>query len=197
MIRIAAIVGAIGAILYGLSRAPRGGQVAPEATGEGPMPETPAPPPETAAPDLPGPGLVSPAQVVELARIADPEGWMPLADLLAFVQVESSFNSRAVRYEPHLGESSYGLMQVLASSARDRGLQGSPDAMFDPLVGLDIGIRHARWTWEYLASRLGADPSEDQWVGAYNAGVGNVLRNRIPWSYVQKWRAARARFSGA
>lgn len=119
-------------------------------------------------------------------------GWFDPRDVLAVVQIESGFKPYAARYEPHLGEASLGLMQVLPSTARDRGYVGSPFGLFDTVTSLRIGMAHLRWTYDFLAARLGTAPSVDQWIGAYNAGVGNVL-NRGYWSanYVAKWRQAR------
>lgn len=142
-------------------------------------------------------GRISPQDVLALLPQADPDGWMPPADLLAFVEVESGFRPRAYRFEAHLNEASYGLMQTLASTARDRGYQGDPEGLFDPLTSLTFGIAAARWKWDFLARRLGRDPTETEWVGAYNAGVGNVLRGFIPQGYVRKWTLARDRWAGA
>lgn len=142
----------------------------------------------------PARGRVSPSDVLALLPEADPDGWMPPAAALAFVEVESGFNPFAYRFEPHLNEASYGLMQVLASTARDMGLQGSPERMYDPAVSLRVGIDYAKWAHDFLARRLGRDPTETEWVGAYNAGVGNVLRGFIPQSYVRKWTLAREKY---
>lgn len=191
-------LGALAAAWFGLRRAP---QAVPDAVpADAPMPgaveeAAPVTPPPVPAPLRPVPDRLSPADVVALAPQADPEGWLSLPELLAFVQVESSFRPAAYRFEPQLGEASYGLMQVLESSARDRGLSGDPRQMFDPLVGLRMGVLHARWGRDFLRRRLGREPSTAEWVGAYNAGVGNVLRGYVPLAYVQRWDAARRGFT--
>lgn len=151
-----------------------------------PLPLPPPPPPR--------PGRLSPQDVLALLPEADPEGWMPPAYALAFVEVESGFNPTAYRFERHLNEASYGLMQVLASTARDMGLTGSPEEMYDPGTSLRIGIAYSRWTWDFLSRRLGSEPTEAQWIGAYNAGVGNVLRGFIPQGYVRKFTLAKERY---
>lgn len=154
-------------------------------------------PPEIPPAELPRvtSGRLSPGDVLAYAREADPEGWMPAAELLAFVQVESSFRTNAIRWEPRLGEASYGLMQVLESTARDRGLVGDPRAMFEPVTGLRMGILQARWSWEFLRRKLGRDPTEAEWVGSYNAGVGNILRGWFPQGYIRNWQLARDRWA--
>lgn len=120
-------------------------------------------------------------------------GWFDPMDVLAVVQVESSFRPRVMRYEPHLGEASLGLSQVLLSTARDRGYAGGPGGLLDdPYMNLRMGMRQLHWSHEYLAGRLGRAPSRAQWLGSYNAGVGNVMKGNIPLSYVGKVDQARA-----
>ena len=188
---ILAAFGAFGAVLLA-SRA-QAASMPPELVPFEPEPE-PGITPEPAAPIAPG-GRLTPAQVISLAPAADPAGWMPYAELLAFVELESSFRPSAYRYEPHLAEASYGLMQVLESTARDRGMIGDPRQMYDPVTGLAFGILQARWSWEFLARRLGRPPTEAEWVGSYNAGVGNVLRGFIPQGYYRRWQLARDRYA--
>lgn len=120
-------------------------------------------------------------------------GWFDPRDVLALVEVESSFRPRVMRYEEHLGEASLGLTQVLLSTARDRGYAGGPGGLLDdPYMNLRIGMRQLRWSHDYLASRLGRAPSREQWFGSYNAGVGNVSKGNIPLAYVGKIDRARA-----
>lgn len=131
----------------------------------------------------------------DVAALYDPAWNVPLDEVLAYCEVESGFNPRAYRWEAHLGEASYGLMQVLESTARDRGLIGGPALLYEPEIGLAIGCAHVVWTREFLASR-GA-PSDPVSVAlAYNAGVGNALRGRTVRAYGDKWQSARARYAG-
>lgn len=188
---IAALVTAAAALVVG-SRARR---VPIVDTFEIVQPDEGAPLPLPApSPPWQGRGRLSPSDVLALLPEADPDGWMPPAAALAFVEVESGFNPFAYRFEPHLNEASYGLMQVLASTARDMGLQGSPERMYDPAVSLRVGIDYAKWAYDFLARRLGREPTETEWIGSYNAGVGNVLRGFIPQGYVRKWTLAREKY---
>jgi soluble lytic murein transglycosylase-like protein len=180
----------IGGALAGLARRAR--QV-PEYLPPS-MPETaPTIEPIPLPPAAPRPvGRLRPEDV---AALYDPGWQVPLDEVLAYCQIESSFNPRAYRWEAHLGEASYGLMQVLESTARDRGLIGPPSDLYEPEIGLAIGCAHVIWTRDFLASR-GA-PSDPLSVAlAYNAGVGNALRGRTVRAYGEKWLAARARFGG-
>jgi hypothetical protein len=132
--------------------------------------------------------------LVQRINTAEFVGWFSVPDVLAIIEIESAFDPDAVRYEAHLDDSSIGLMQVLTSTAADRGYQGPPSGLFDAEVNVRLGMRHMKWTFDYLARRLGRAPTIDEWIGGYNAGVGNVVRNGW-WNagYVQKWRAARER----
>jgi len=123
-------------------------------------------------------------------------GWFDPADVLAVIEIESNFDARAYRAEPRLNDASRGLMQVLLSTARDRGFDGPPEGLFDPETNIRAGMAQLRWIWDYLADRLGEVPSDAQWIGAYNAGVGNVMKGYLPLSYVTRWSRARARLRG-
>lgn len=138
------------------------------------------------------------AEIVARVNAEEFGGWFSVADVLAVVEIESGFDPTAYRSEPQLGDASRGLMQLLLSTALDRGFQGAPEALFDPETNIRLGMRQLKWSWDYLAQRRG-EPTVDQWIGSYNAGVGNVLKGYIPFSYVAKWRDARDRWraSGA
>jgi soluble lytic murein transglycosylase-like protein len=162
----------------------------PQAPAEFALPEAPPPLP----PAAPRPaGRLRPEDV---AAIVNPAWGVPLDEVLAYCEIESSFHPRAYRFERHLNEASYGLMQVLESTARDRGLIGPPENLYEPEIGLEIGCAHVIWTQNFLASR-GA-PSDPLSVAlAYNAGVGNALRGRVVQAYGVKWNNARARYARA
>lgn len=134
--------------------------------------------------------------IVERVVASEGQGIVTVPDVLAIIQIESSFDPSAYRAEPQLDDASRGLMQILYKSAQDRGYRGAPDGLYDPATNILYGVRHLVWGYRYLDSKLpGAGVGLDQWVGAYNAGVGNVLKGRIPVSYVQKFRNARAQWS--
>ena len=187
VVGIAALLAAAGALIYGRRFQTQLPVVEAIEPVEGQ--ELPYPPPSP-----PRAGRLSPSDVLALLPQADPDGWMPPAYALAFVEVESGFNPNAYRFERHLNEASYGLMQVLESTARDMGLQGPPEGMYDPATSLRIGIAYSRWCWDFLSRRLGREPTETEWIGSYNAGVGNALRGFTPHGYVRKWTLAKERY---
>ena len=123
-------------------------------------------------------------------------GWFLPSELMAFCQIESAFNPHAYRYEPRLAEGSYGLMQVLASTARsvDPTLT-NPETMYDAETGLRIGMKVARLYWSQEQRHFGRDPTKNEWVASYNEGVGGAERDveaeREPDpAYTAAWRAA-------
>lgn len=71
------------------------------------------------------------------ARLLDPRL------IEAVVMTESSGRTEAVRAEPRIGDESRGLMQVLGKTARALGFPAheSPDALFDPDVGVLYGVK--------------------------------------------------------
>lgn len=115
-------------------------------------------------------------------------------DILSFIQIESSFDPNARRDEPRLGESSYGLMQLLYSTARGMGLNGDASLLLAPSINIRIGIKYLEWITEYLTKHLGQTPSKKQWVEAYNEGIGNVVKNVPDPQYWDRWIDARKTF---
>lgn len=114
-----------------------------------------------------------------ISKLNDQEfsGWFETSEVMAFVQVESAFRPKAYRFEPRLGEGSYGLMQVLASTARSVSGLLDPEAMYDPEVGLRTGMTVAKLYWSQEAKHFGRDPSLEEWAASYNEGVGGVERD--------------------
>ena|SRR3989344_9314717 len=65
--------------------------------------------------------------------------------IYATIMTESMGNPHAYRFEPRLNEASYGLGQILASTARSLGFKGNPENMFIPEIGIDlIGQYHKK-----------------------------------------------------
>lgn len=89
---------------------------------------------------------------------------VPISWIQAVIQTESSWNPYAYRYEPKINDASYGLMQLLTSTARGLGYGGTPDGLFDPDVNVDLGTR----LLAQLRGRFGNDFTRV--YSAYNSG---------------------------
>jgi len=159
-----------------------------------PLPVLAAPKPASAA--IPA-GLTE-AQIAILA-IADQinadyfNNWFWRSSVMAFCEVESDFDVRAIRREPS-GVTSYGVMQVLDSTADWLGMTGPPEQLYDPLYGLFYGMKYAAWGWNYLTTAFGRPPTLDEWSDGYNAGYGAAAKGRdVPYS--DKWIPARERWA--
>lgn len=154
------------------------------------------PKPKQAAPPIPS-GLT---QVqAEILAVADKlnanyfNNWFLRSSVMAYCEVESTFNRRAIRREPS-GVTSYGLMQVLDSTAEWLGLTGSAEQMYEPLYGLFYGMKYAAWGWNYLTTQFGRPPTLEEWSDGYNEGYGAAAKGRdVPYS--DKWIAARDRWA--
>jgi len=101
---------------------------------------------------------------------------VPWAIVYGVCEVESGWNPNAVRFEPHLGESSYGLMQVLYSTALNMGFseKKKPDMLLKPRPNIHMGTKYLRWCYDRYQEipEIG-----DRWkfaVACYNAGRGNI-----------------------
>lgn len=130
----------------------------------------------------------------------------------AVVAVESDGNPWAIRYEPgfydryvqaapikakapcsndterRLRAMSFGLMQIMGQTARERGFVGTYlSQLCDPEAGIEYGCKHLSW----LASRYLDAYGWEGVIAAYNAG--SPRRDGPRWGnqgYVDKIRAA-------
>ena len=100
--------------------------------------------------------------------------------IAAICEVESRFDTFAIRYEPHyrwlFGEelsptetisqkTSWGLMQVMGAVARERGLRSKYlSVLTTPKIGIRFGCAHLAW----FRDKKGY--SGDDMIAAYNAG---------------------------
>lgn len=155
-------------------------------------------PSQNLAPSNPGANVSGPAAILSLVRQineAEFSGFFDPALIMGIIETESSYDPGAYRWEDRLGEASYGLMQVLESTARDRGLVGPVEQLFDPVVGIRFGMRQLKWSWDYLAQRIGP-PSRLQLLSAYNAGVGYVAKGGTRAAYAVKVERAAGNWIG-
>lgn len=130
-------------------------------------------------------------EIVAQINRAEYAGWFDVADVLAVIEIESSFRPQVIGDDGK----SFGLMQLTEGAARDRGYAGPLSGLlFNPELNIRIGMAHLKWSHDFLASRLSDKLTVAHWIGAYNAGVGNVLRGNIPHGYVARWLAARGRY---
>lgn len=65
-----------------------------------------------------------------------PESW-----IRATIDVESNWNPDAYRQEAKLNDASYGLMQVLETTARGLGFTGDVNELFDPETSITWGTK--------------------------------------------------------
>jgi soluble lytic murein transglycosylase-like protein len=137
--------------------------------------------------------FLAPNEILAIINANNLDGWHDPRDVLATITIESGFNPAAYRYEAHLRDASYGLMQVLWSTAREMDPSlTDPAQLYDPETNIRVGMLYQRWTWDFLRRRLGRDPTEAEWLSGYNMGVGNVLKGRIARAYVEKHGAAKS-----
>ena len=120
--------------------------------------------------------------------------------LVAMAFIESSFNPRAVRVEPHIEDASAGLMQTLSSTAqwlyddfsgyRDKG-RPSLDDLMRPDVSMYFGAAYVDW----LSRHPRLSGSEERIVRAYNGGPGTGAQTSSQTAnHYRKYLDARRRF---
>lgn len=89
----------------------------------------------------------------------------------ATIQTESSGNPNAYRFEPHLGEASYGLGQLLESTARGLGYKGPAQGLYNPQTNVDLLAKYVKKAYDagaktpqdiatyYNTGHLGGNPT--------------------------------------
>lgn len=97
----------------------------------------------------------------------------------AIIKNESNFNPMAYRHEPHINDTSWGLMQVLLKTAREVSGNKNLTAteLIKPEINIDIGTK-------YIAKQLVRyGQSIKDAIAAYNAGSA---RKTITGSYINQ-----------
>jgi len=112
---------------------------------------------------MPGPYSAMAQQYADLYGV--PSLWVE-----AVIQTESSGNPAATRYEARLSESSWGLMQLLESTARNLGYNGPAEGLLDPQTNIDFGTKLIR----QLYDRVGEDAAA--MYSAYNSGSETLYK---------------------
>src|SRR5215467_7823575 len=98
-----------------------------------------------------------------IGKYADQNG-LDANEIASVIQTESSGNPNSFRAEPKYPPGSYGLMQILYTTAQGLGYSGSPDGLFDVETNIGLGSQ----LWAQLKSRFGDDPAA--LYSAYNSG---------------------------
>ncbi len=99
---------------------------------------------------------------------------VPAALIKALIAKESSFNPNAKKYEAHLNDSSWGLMQILFRSAQTLGYTGKPEGLTDPKINIYYGTYHLANNLKIAGGKI------DVAVAAYNAGWSKVRKGDAP-----------------
>jgi soluble lytic murein transglycosylase-like protein len=103
--------------------------------------------------------------------------------LKAIIKVESNWNVSASRYEAHLNDSSWGLMQLLLSTAK--WILPNASLTISQLVSPSINVEAGAKYLLYLLNQFGNIPDA---VSAYNAGSPKLGKDGkyVNNAYVQK-----------
>ncbi len=133
-------------------------------------------------------------QVKTLAAPLAAQYGVPLPLIVAIASHESGgFCPWATRGEPHLGDASIGLMQVLYSTAKASGYTGSIGAWNDTTntgTGLYDPATNLRYGTKFFASLLKSTGGDvERAVSAYNAGLGNAHRVTVPTRFCLAWKS--------
>lgn len=101
--------------------------------------------------------------------------------IYATIMTESEGNEMAYRYEPHLGEASLCMGQILISTARGLGFSGNPQNIYKPDICIDlIGKYYRNYLnqYEYLTPQ--------QLARAYNSGSP---WGRAVWGHISRFNS--------
>jgi hypothetical protein len=86
--------------------------------------------------------------------------------IFATIMLESGGNTYAIRYEPQINDTSYGLGQILYGTARSMGFEGTPEQLYDPEINIDLIGKYHRYNLDTYGNNLNAE----QLTIAYNSG---------------------------
>lgn len=114
----------------------------------------------------------------ELIREKAEEFGLPPALLKAVIKVESDFDPYAFRHEPwvrHLRspDSSFGLTQILESTARELGFKGACRDLYHPATNIHYGAKYLKKQLDRYEGDVASA------VAAYNAGTAVRRRGKF------------------
>lgn len=102
---------------------------------------------------------------------------VPLPLALAIAKVESNFNPNATRYEPHLKTSSYGIFQILETTAKTLGWKKPiiylKHPLLDPETNIKYGIMH-------ISNLLRKYKNIEDVIASYNMGIPRKASETTP-----------------
>jgi soluble lytic murein transglycosylase-like protein len=79
----------------------------------------------------------------EILKVSQEEN-VPFALLKGIIALESNFNPKEYKYEPHIKDASYGLMQILYKTAKGLGFKGQPYELYDPYTNIKYGAKYIK-----------------------------------------------------
>lgn len=116
------------------------------------------------------------------------------AAIKAVIEIESNFNPAAYRYEAHLKDASWGLMQLLLSTARETSNNSNLTAseLLKPEINIDIGTKYLSKLYLKYHSNI------YDTVAAYNAGSvrKTITGQYVNQSHVDRFKVAYLKYKG-
>jgi|SRR5690242_5582469 len=132
--------------------------------------------------------------LIEYVKATAPKYGLDPALVCAVIEKESEWNPWAVRAEPEFDKKyvqplhktpteewcrsiSWGLMQLMGESARERGYDGDLPALLDPAIGVPWGCTHLKWKID----RMGGDVFRSllAWNGGADSGYPADVLSRM------------------
>lgn len=96
---------------------------------------------------------------------------LPTSLVMAIIAQESSFNSYANKYEPKLNDNSYGLCQILHTTAQDLGFNDLPEKLYDDNINLKFALK-------FLSNKyIKYNKNIKDTISAYNAGYSTKQKD--------------------
>lgn len=128
-----------------------------------------------------------PSQVMlapAIVRAAD-TAQLPRALLLGLVGIESGFRPDAKRAEPQIGDASWGLTQILYSTAQGEGYTGAPEGLLDIGTNLQYGASYLRRLLKARGFNIPAAVSN--YNGGFRPSLGFGAPAAEPVSVCLRW----------
>ena len=123
--------------------------------------------------------------------MSDPQ--VPLIDLKKIVQIESSGNPLA----HNSGSGAAGLAQITPIALQDwNKMNPSEQYLYNHLFNPQVNIKIANWYFNnripQMLKHYNMPVTLDNVLAAYNSGIGNVIKKRLPKEtvdYIKKYRS--------
>lgn len=98
---------------------------------------------------------------------------VPFSLIKGIIALESGFDEKSYRFEPHLNDASYGLMQIMYNTAKGLGYEGTKEGLFTPETNIFYGTK-------FISNLHKKYPNIFDVIASYNMGYPRPASKTTP-----------------